>query len=194
MNAPDRIAREAARLLDRGAAPSIADAIEAAAARLGLETCDRPGAGLVRRHLQGQAMAALGAEGYADRVRALYESIEHVMTALVEGCNDAEALLVGRAARGRVDGVEAIHVRVYTTCPIGAMAEILVGFGWDEPSFATADTRFGRLDRMILHDEDRPIIITRCLPAMYAHRGLGLYSRKPIVAETLAEVRKRLAE
>ena len=189
----DAIAREAARLIESSRAGSIAEAIRVAASGLGYHDVELPGHGRVRKHAQGLAMQALGEEGYAESVREVWRAAERIMTLLAETMPDAEPLLVGRAARGQLAGGVNVPVRLYTRTPIGEVAQALVEFGYDEPDFETAQTRLGRLDRLLLHDEGIDIAVTRCLPHMVQRSGLDLFSGRPVPTATLDEVRAKLA-
>ena len=110
----DAIAREAARLIESSRAGSIAEAIRLASSGQGYHDVELPGHGRVRKHAQGLAMQALGEQGYVDSVREVWRAAERIMTLLAEVMPDAEPLLVGRAAQGRIDGGVTVHVRLYT--------------------------------------------------------------------------------
>jgi glutamate/tyrosine decarboxylase-like PLP-dependent enzyme len=140
------------------------------------------------------SMQALGQEGYAERVRAIYETAEQLMTLLETSLEDAETLLVGRFARGLVDGDGPMHVRLYTTRPVHEIAAVLVDQGYDEPAFETADTRRGRLSRVVVTDEGIEFVVTRCPPAMRGDAGKDLFTEAPIAVATREEVRKRGTE
>ena len=114
MSAADRIAREAARLYEIGQAESIRAAILAAAASTGLVDCQWPSEGRVRQHMQALAMQALGEAGYLERVRGILTAAEQLMTGLAEMIDDATSVLVGRAAKGQVEGPTRLHIRLYT--------------------------------------------------------------------------------
>lgn len=186
----DRIAMEAARLYAAGEASTVRDAVALAAERLGLDDGPLPGEGRVRQHIQAREMQRLGDDGYRAGVAEVFRAVEHLMTALVEGLDDAEPMLVGRAARGHVDGDLRLHVRVYTEQPIDRIAAVLVGFGHTEPQFATADTRFGRLSRLILSEDDRELVVTRCLPAMRPEHRRCLFTRRPIETASRSQVQE----
>ncbi|MHC4305383.1 MAG: hypothetical protein ACYSW2_13010, partial [Planctomycetota bacterium] len=98
------------------------------------------------------------------------------------------------AAQGRIDGGVTVHVRLYTDAPIGDVAAALVEFGYDEPSFETANTRLGRLNRVRLEDDGLELVLTRCLPSMAGSADRDLFSGRPITTATLAQVRRKLAE
>jgi hypothetical protein len=137
-------------------------------------------------------MQALGDQGYTESVREVWRAAERIMTVLTEALTDAEPLLVGRAAKGRIDGGVTVHVRLYTRTPIGDVAQSLVEFGYDEPAFTTAETRLGRLDRLLLDDDGIAIVVTRCLPEMAERSELDLFSGRPIPTATLDQVRESL--
>ncbi len=188
----DAIAREAARLIESSRAESIAEAIRVAANGLGYHGVQLPGHGRVRKHAQGLAMQALGEEGYTESVREVWRAAERIMTLLAEAMTDVEPLLVGRAAQGQIDGGVTVHIRLYTRTRIGEVAQSLVAFGYSEPGFATAQTRLGRLDRLLLDDDGIAIVVTRCLPEMAERSGLDLFSGRPVATATLDQVRARL--
>ncbi|MHC4083277.1 MAG: hypothetical protein ACYS15_13075 [Planctomycetota bacterium] len=196
MNDPrtDAIAREAARLIQSSRASSIGEAIRVAADMLGIRDAELPGHGRVRKHAQALSMQALGDVGYADSVRRVWQVAERVMTVLDQAMPRADPLLVGRAAQGRIDGGVTVHVRLYTDAPIGDVAAALVEFGYDEPSFETANTRLGRLNRVRLEDDGLELVLTRCLPSMAGSADRDLFSGRPITTATLAQVRRKLAE
>ena len=139
-------------------------------------------------------MQALGDQGYTESVREVWRAAERIMTVLTEVLTDAEPLLVGRAAQGRIDGGVTVHVRLYTRTPIGEVAQSLVEFGYNEPAFATAETRLGRLDRLLLDDDGIAIVVTRCLPEMVERSGMDLFSDQPISTATLDQVRAKLGD
>jgi len=111
---------------------------------------------------------------------------------LAEAVPDAEPLLAGRAARGMIDGGVTLHVRVYTQASIGDVAQTLVDFGYEEPDFETAASRFGRLDRLRFTDEGIDVIVTRCPPTVVERSSLDLFSGKPVTTATLVELREKI--
>ncbi len=137
-------------------------------------------------------MQAQGSEGYALSVADVWRVAERIMTVLAEAVPDAEPLLAGRAAQGLIDGGVTLHVRVYTRVSIGDVAQTLVDFGYEEPGFETAETRFGRLDRLRMADEGVEVIVTRCPPNVVVRSGEDLFSGKPLSTATLAELRGKI--
>jgi hypothetical protein len=188
----DEIARDAARLMASSRTTSIGEAIRAAASALGYHDVDLPGHGRVRKHAQGLAMQTLGSDGYAQSVSDVWRAAERVMTVLTEAIPDAEPLLAGRAAQGLIDGGVTLHIRVYTHAAIGEVAQTLVDFGYEEPGFETAVTRFGRLDRLRLADEGIEVLLTRCPPDVVGRSEVDLFTGKPVAVVKLAELRAKL--
>lgn len=188
----DQIAREAARLIETGRAESIDAAIHAAAAALNLQDVPLPGRGRVRKHAQAMSMQALGDVGYAESVRNVWEIAEQLMTALDQAMPDAPTLLVGRAAKGQIDAGVTIHIRIYTKSPIAEIAQALADFDYDEPTFETAQTTSGRLNRLRLTEEGIEIVLTRCLPEMIKDAQVDLFKGQAIETVTLGELREML--
>lgn len=188
----DTIAREAARLLETGRAGSISHAIRTAAEALGLSGAPLPGTGRVRKHVQAMSMQALGDDCYAESIRAVWRVAEEIMTALEQGLPDAEPRLMGRGAKGQIDGGVVLYIRLHTRAAIGEVARALVEFGYDEPGFETADTRFGRFDRVRMDVDGQEVVITRCMPEMLYKAGVDLFHKRPVESLTLPELRDRL--
>jgi hypothetical protein len=189
----DEIARAAARLIATGAADDVADAIRLAQDALGLADARPPTHGLVRRHVQGMSMQEMGAEAYSESVREVWRTAEQIMTAIEEGL-EAETLLAGRAARGHVDAGVTLHVRVYTDRPMRDVVDLLDDLGYGEPSFETAETRFGRFDRIRLEESGCEVVITRCPPAPAPagrDRDRDLFTGRPVETATVRDLRER---
>jgi hypothetical protein len=199
MTRQEEIAREAARLLETGKAASIHEAIERAAEVLHYHHEARPGALRVRQHAQAMAMQALGDAGYAELRQEVWRIAEELMTLLEDAAprrRDAggmETLLVGRAAAGLIDACVTIHIRVYTDQSITEIANMLVEFGYDEPSFDTVQTAYGPVNRVKLTEDGQEVILTRCLPQMGVSRTVDMFTGKAITALTLTGLRQVLA-
>ncbi|MHC5022863.1 MAG: hypothetical protein ACYTGG_02970 [Planctomycetota bacterium] len=187
----DAIAREAARLLDSGRAASITEAVRLAANRPGWIEAPRPGPGRVRQHLQAMTMQAVGEAVYDEAVREVWRIAEEVMTVLEHAFEQIELTLVGRGAKGHIDGGVTVHIRAYTRHSISDLAAALVEHGYDEPSFETAETRLGRLSRLRLVEDGLEVVVTRCLPEMRREAGRDLFRGAPLPVLTLEELRRR---
>lgn len=185
----DLIAREAARLLQAGKAESIRDAIEQAARRIGRPGAALPGEGRVRQHLQAMRMQTLGESSYRREVRSVLAVAEELMTAMQE-LDGVEPLLVGRAARGQVDGPTGLHVRLYTALPVEALARRLEDLGYTELVHQTRNSPHGRLNRMVLVEEGIEVVITRCPPSLRASADRNLYTGEPVATADLRRVRQ----
>jgi hypothetical protein len=178
----DRIAREAARLFETGRVPTIRRAIERAAADLGLQGTAPPSEGRVRQHLEAMSMQALGEAGHRGRVGRILRIAEELMTAMEEMAG-VEALLVGRAARGQVEGEPRLHVRLYTSISLDELARRLEDLGYGELSC---------LNRIVFVEDGVELVVTRCPPALRASARQNLYTGAPVEVATLAELRKLL--
>lgn len=190
----NEIAFEAARLLDDGQADEIDAAIRVAVDQLGHHDAPRPSEGRVRQHLQALSMSEMGEEAYAADVRRIMSTAEQAMTLIELLFDDVETMLVGRGALGLVDGPTSLHVRLYTRRPLRIIAEALVDHGYPDPDFDTASTRFGRLDRMRLVDEDVELVFTRCLPEQRGSADRDLFNDEPIAHVSLEALRAQLGE
>jgi hypothetical protein len=188
----DRIAREAARLMAVGEAQSIDQAIRRATESLDLPGAELPGRGRVRQHARAMSMQALGAAGYEESVRHVWRIAEELMTGLEQMFSDAKVMLVGRAVSGKIDAGATIHIRVYTEASITELATAVVEFGYEEPAFATADTRLGRLSQLKLSEDGVHVVVMRLLPHMHESRSVDLFTGERIEAADVAEVRRRL--
>ena len=189
----DRIAREAARLIETGRAENIDRAIRAAAEALKLQDAPAPGHGLVRRHAQGMAMQSMGEAAYRRSIREVWSIAEQIMTAVEQATDGAATLLAGRASKGQIDAGVRLHVRVYTRLPMARIVQALVESGYEEPAFETAETRFGRLDRIRFAEEGCLIVLTRCLPETLADAGRDLFTGRRIEIADGEALRRRLA-
>ncbi len=191
----DAVAREAARLIETGGAASIGAAIRHAAERLRYPS-DRPlpGHGRVRKHAQMMAMQAMGDEGYRAYTRGVLTIAEEVMTALETAFPDLRARLVGRAADAKVDAGVTLYIRANTEESTGTMAELLVEFGYEEPTFDTAETAFGRLSRLKFEDDGQPVVITRCPPEARVPTDVDLFSKRTLPSLDLTGVRRLIGE
>ena len=188
----DRIAFEAARLFASGQVDSLPVAIRQAVEALGLHQTPPPSPGRVRQHLQARSMQALGDVGYQKAVDDFLNIAQKIMALLEASFDDLETFLVGRAAKGFCDGGTTLHIRMYTKQSVGLIAARLVEGGYEEPEFRTAETRFGRLDRMRLSEAGVEIVLTRCRPALQKHAGEDLFTGRRIDALDLDSLNRRL--
>lgn len=199
----DRAAREAARRLVLEPARPIEAAIDGALEsvredverrrRHGLDAAepDRPSRELVRRHHEAMLQQALGLEGHRDRVRAMFEVAAALMELLETHLEAGETRLAGRAARGRVDPDLVLHLRLYGDTDVGAIAQALVDHGVEEPGFRTAETRFGRFDRLVFQDEGWPVQLTLLPVRLLAEAERNLHRDEPVATLDLVAVRER---
>lgn len=195
MKQSDLVAREAARLLETGQAESIRQAIAQAAEQLKATDAPPPTHLQVRRHAQAMAMQALGDAGYQDRITKLWQWAEELMTTLEFGLESTDTLLVGRAAKGQLDAGVVIHIRANTDESKEAMRDMLVEYGYAEPTFETVDTKYGRMNRLLINDEEGyQAVVLRVKPSIGVDRKTCVFTGKPIATVTLEELRKMIAE
>ncbi len=143
------------------------EAIRAALAKAGPDaTADGVTAGLVREHARGLALERLGEVGYREHVAEILGQAEEMMALLETLPGEPRVVLVGRAARGQVDADPCCRLRVESDLDLAEIAARIVEAGYDEPSFGTVETRFGRLARLTLVDQGVEHRILRCPPAM----------------------------
>ena len=191
---PDLIAHEAARLLETGSAESISAAIRQAAHSLGADDSHLPSPGRVRQHIQAMNMQALGDVGYRESVRATLTFAEELMMLLQQALPSAETLLMGRAARGLIDGSDRLYLRIYTDASVTELAEIITERGYEEPAFDTINTRFGRVNRLRIIEEGVELVLARLLPTMMEQDHRDLARDRPVETATLDELRQRIVE
>ncbi len=188
----DAVAREAARRLEDGKSRSIHDAIESAMRDLDAWDVPRPSRGRVREHARSIAMEALGEAGYYARVADVWRVAVELMDVLESGLRDVETVLVGRAARGQIDGGVVLHIRAYTERPVSDLAEVLVEHGYEEPEFETIETRIGPLQQLRLTEDERELAITRVPRAHSTDTSTDLVTGKAIDVVDLETLAARL--
>ncbi len=185
----DLLAQEAARLVHAGQVESVDEAIRRAVEDTGWVEVPRPSRGLVRRHVQGLTMQAIGAREYQKRVVDVWEVAERIMAVL----DDCDPHLLGRAARGHIDAGVTLYIRVFTSQRIGDLAQRLVEAGFAEPHFSTVDSKhFGRFDRITFEEDGLPVAITRCSWHQRELSRVDLFTGRPIDAIDLLALRRQI--
>lgn len=185
----DLLAQQAARLVHTGKVESVDEAIRRAIEDTGWIEVPRPSRSLVRRHVQGLTMQAIGAAEYQKRIVDVWEVAERLM-AVVDDCDPH---LLGRAARGHIDAGVTLYLRVFTSQRIGVLAQRLVEVGCEEPRFSTADSRhFGRFDRLDFQEEGLHVVITRCSPHQRELVDVDLFTGRPIESIGLIALRQQI--
>lgn len=187
----DDLARRAARLIELGRAATVDDALRQVTESLDEWTRSHvraPSHGLVREHVRGYAMQSMGEQAYHESVRGVWRVAEDVMTLF----ESHDPVLVGRAAKGQIDAGATTHIRIYTDEDVGELAQTLVEHEYEEPTFDTINTRWGRLNRLHLEEAGVQIIITRCRPQMRAEAAVNLHDGSRVEVLTLSRLRERL--
>lgn len=186
----DRIARQAAILLETGKAAGMSQAIRLAADTLKLTDGPMPGHGTVRKHAQAMALQALGDAQYMQCQQAITESVEELMTVLDEA--ELSPRLMGRAAAGHFDADATVHIRLHTDASQAELAELLVGYGYEEPSFDTVHTMHGPLNRLRFTEQGLPVTITRCPKSLRLSPDIDLFTGKAIASADIQTLRRQL--
>ncbi len=189
----ERVAQQAARLYHDGKAASIHESIRKAQQQAGVHG-EGPSPGRVRRHVQAMSMEAMGSDAYAAVMKNRLRAAEQLMAALDEHYAGVPMFLVGRGARGELDADLVLQVRMYTKAPIEELAQFVVDSGYDEPEFRTANTRLGKVNRLLIRDDDVQLMLTRCLPEMLKTAHEDLFTGAPIATLTLKQLRAKLVE
>ncbi len=187
----DRIAQHSATLIEAGKADRIHDAIHQAADALNLAHSTLPSHSAVRKHAQAMAMQSMGDAEYHASRRDILRIAEELMTALEQiGC---ESLLMGRAAAGQLDADVKLHLRLLSDALFSDLAQSLVDFGYEEPQFDTVHTMYGHLNRMRFTEQNIPIILMRCPPALNIDTHTDVFTGKSIASITVEKLRQQCA-
>ena len=187
------VARVAAAILRDKRATTIVDAIRVAAERAG---CSPQAIAVsdVRQHLRAMALESLGDVGYGRHVAEVLTKAEEVMTLLSTLSGEPSTALVGRAARRDIDGDPTCRVRVWTDETIGEIAALVVAAGYNEPAFATIESRFGRLSQLVFADDNVELRVTRCPVAAGVPRDLDFKTGQRVASLTLDSLRQVIAD
>ncbi|MDZ4830715.1 MAG: hypothetical protein SGJ09_11025 [Phycisphaerae bacterium] len=187
------VARAAAAILRDGRAATLAEAIRLAAERAGVHTGSVAIAD-VREHVRAMALEALGDVGYRGHVADVLGKAEEAMTLLTTLPSEPRSVLLGRAARGEVDGDPMCRIRVFTNVDVGDIAALFVSAGYDEPSFDTVESRFGRLSQIVMVDDNVELRVTRCPIAADVPSDADLRTGARVTALTLDALRRMITE
>ena len=190
----DQLAREAARELFQQPGLALAAALARARSTLGADTLPRPARSLVMRHLEAMMQRAHGTAGLEELRRQRLESILELLD-LVETIAAPEAIVIaGRLAEGYMDGPLEVHARLYGCKPLESIAGVLEETGVEDLAFKTADTRLGRLSRLVLRSDGIDYIMTRCPMTMHKDADRNLFSGERIAVVDLEGLRSRLEQ
>ncbi|MDA0295260.1 MAG: hypothetical protein O3A19_11660 [Planctomycetota bacterium] len=163
--ADDRLAQSVATDVHTGRATTLAMAMRLRHAPFELE-------GLVKRHLAAMRAASIGESGMnrmrADRLRSGLEILE-CLDALEERFADQGSpylgsRLAGRAARGRIEPEDRLHLRYHGVREIRDLATELEFIDVVEIRFSISRSRFGMLETMQGTLEGVEFDLRRCPP------------------------------
>ena len=185
----DRLAQEAARLMFEDKKLPVSEAIAQARRPMRGVLVQRPSQSLVLRHLRALEQTMHGQAGFEAMRRAQLRLILELLD-LVENFSSPESIiLAGRIARGHLEGPLEVHARLYGGAALDSIVLDLESAGVEEVSFATADTRYGRLPRIFFMSDGIRFMLTQCAPDMYSQRAENLFTGAPITVITLEELR-----
>lgn len=185
----DLLAQHAARLFHEGSAATINDAIRTAIQETGWTLVPAPPKSLVRRHVQGLTLQTIGLEAYEQRIIDFWLLALDVLILF----QDCAPRLLGRAAKGQIDGGATIYIRVFSDQRIGWLADRAAAHFGIDPEFSTADSpHFGRFDRMTIEIESQQIVITRCPMSRSELIDVDLFTARPIASLTIDDLEARL--
>lgn len=189
----DRIAREAARLVETGRISTVHEAIRVASEHLGDGYAPLPSVHRVRQHARAMSMQALGDAGYTGSVREMWVAAEQIMATLELLIGQCTCMLMGRAAEGLIDAGLIVHVRLYTDAKVSEIVAVLDEMEIDSPAVTTADTKVGRLNQIGFTDQGRQFILTRIPKSIGCATDRDLFSGQRVAAIDLTALRDRLA-
>jgi len=134
----------------------------------------------------------IGESGHRDLTRERQGMAEEIMTLLDTQLAPEGLWLVGRGARGHFDGDSVIRVRFHGHADIGEIAALLVEAGFEEPSFETLESRWGRLSQLRFNNGEVVCVITRCPPTQVLDPALDLVTGHPTRRVDLHALRRTL--
>ncbi len=179
--------------MEAGRVSRIGQAVRAAADLLGHHDVPLPGLGRVRKHAQAMRMQAMGEAGYLEHQRHVLSIAEEIMSVFELAIPEATTLLMGRAAAGLIDADPAIHLRITTSSSVEDISRLLLEFGFDELTYRTSETKYGRMNQICWTDEGIDVILTRCPPQVGASAQVDLFTGYSIQSLDLKHLRQRLA-
>ena len=131
---------------------------------------------MVRRHLEGMRSASMGASGLrrwrADRLRVPLDLLEAIDLHEERFADDRHVFLgsrlAGRAAMGRIDPEDRIHLRHHGDRDVRAVAAELESIGVEEVRLGSFRSRFGTLETIEGILEGVEFRVRRCPPNQVA--------------------------
>ena len=161
----DDLARSTAAEIHAGRYPDTASAMRAREVPSRLR-------GLIRRHLEAMRSAAMGEPGLrrwrADRLRVALDLLEAMDLQEERFADDRNVFLgsrlAGRAALGRIDPEDRLHLRHHGERGIRAIAAELEAIGVEPVRLGSSRSRFGTLETIEGEFEGAEFRIRRCPP------------------------------
>ena len=177
---PDRIARDAARLLLEQSEPTLQAAIAAARAAAGAGDLPPPSRGRVRRHLVAMQQQSMGAREWELARHALLVAVEECMVAMHWSIEDLELRLAGRAAEGHVDGLEPVSMRLHSSVDDGSLCSVLEEQEFEVTGIGSLETRHGRMTRITAEAAEFDLVLLRCHHRSQVLEPVNLVTGEPV--------------
>ena len=178
----NQIARMAAELLAKDSTSSIDEAAQAARSQLGLLEVPLPSRGLVRQHCRAWAQALLGEQGYKNSIKEKLVVIAQLADSLLYIKPEIRIMVMGRAAQSLFDGPGRIHLRLFTDDELVDLAERLVTLGYEEPSFHTVETQYGRMSQLHFRESSLDFCLTMIRGSIRFNEQEDLFTGKRVAS------------
>ena len=191
---PDRIARDAARLLLEQSESTMRAAIAAARAAAGAGDCPPPSRGRVRRHLVAMQQQSMGAREWSLSRHAMLVAVEECMVALHWAIDDLELRLAGRAAEGHIDGIDAVSMRLHSSVDDGSLCSVLEEQEFEVTDIGSLETRHGRMTRIAAEAAEFDLILLRCHHRSQVVEPVNLVTGKPVPLLDVQSLGRRTAQ
>ncbi|MDG2055509.1 MAG: hypothetical protein P8J86_12480 [Phycisphaerales bacterium] len=190
----NQIARLAAELLVEDSTSSIDQAVQSARSQLGLLDVPLPSRGLVRQHCRAWAQAVLGEQGYKNSIKEKLVVIAQLADSLLYLQPEIRIMVMGRAAQSLFDGPGRVHLRLFTDDELVDLAERLVTLGYEEPSFHTVDTQYGRMTQLHFRESTLDFCLTMIRSSIRFNEQEDLFTGKQVASVQVQELRAMIQE
>ena len=190
----NQIARVAAQLLAEDSTSSIDQAVHAARIQLGLSEAPLPNRGLVRQHCRAWAQAVLGEQGYKNAIKEKLAIIAQLADSLLYLQPEIRIMVMGRAAQCLFDGPGRVHLRLFTDDELMDLAERLVTLGYEEPSFHTVETQYGRMSQLHLRESSLDFCLTIIRCSIRFNEQEDLFTGKHVASVQAQELQAMIQE
>ena len=91
-------------------------------------------------------------------------------------------MVMGRAAQSLFDGPGRIHLRLFTDDELVDLAERLVTLGYEEPSFHTVETQYGRMSQLHFRESSLDFCLTMIRGSIRFNEQEDLFTGKRVAS------------